>query len=183
MNLEQYVRDATRTESQIEKVTLPDSETFSAALQIFITSGQILDMFKKNIFYGKPIDWECVTHKLGKIEMDAGCGPAGRDYELKIDPRIFHSLIGTATEATELMEALLADMGGEQIDYVNVMEEFGDINWYEAIGCAATNTSFEAILTTNIEKLRKRFPEKYTDEAAINRDLETERDTLEDGLK
>ncbi|KKN35041.1 hypothetical protein LCGC14_0787510, partial [marine sediment metagenome] len=46
MDLNQYVKDAVRTESRIEKVTLLDSETFGAALQIFIRSGQILDMFK-----------------------------------------------------------------------------------------------------------------------------------------
>lgn len=187
MDLNQYVKDAVRTESRIEKVTLLDSETFGAALQIFIQSGQILDMFKKNIFYGKEIDWERVEDKLGKIEMDSGAGFADRKTDLDIDPRMFHALIGTATEAAELMEALLAYTEGEGLDIFNVLEEFGDINWYEAIAIDASNGELEAfgfedVLRTNIEKLRKRFPEKFTSEKAIKRNLEDERETLETGL-
>ncbi len=182
MNLNQYVRDAVRTESQIEKVILPDGETFAAALQVFVLSGQILDMFKKNVFYGKPIDWERVNNKFEKIEMDAGVGVAFREAEVEIDPRIFHALIGAATEATELMQCLIKVLDGKEIDYVNVMEEFGDINWYEAIGCDATGVSFENILTTNIEKLRKRFPDAFTSEKAIERDLDVERNALQTGL-
>ncbi len=187
MDLNQYVKDAVRTESRIEKVTLLDSETFGAALQIFIQSGQILDMFKKNIFYGKEIDWERVEDKLGKIEMDSGAGFADRKSTLDVDPRMFHALIGTATEAAELMEALLAYTEGEGLDIFNVLEEFGDINWYEAIAIDASNGELEAfgfedVLRTNIEKLRKRFPEKFTSEKAIKRNLEDERETLETGL-
>ena len=188
MDLNQYVKDAVRTESQIEKVTIA-SETFVAALQIFILSGQILDMFKKNIFYEKPIDWECVESKLGKIEMDSGAGHSDTHPEvhLEINPRMFHALIGTATEATELMEALLATIEGERLDIFNVLEEFGDINWYEAIAIDASNGELEAfgfedVLNTNIEKLRKRFPEKFTSEKAIERDLDVERNTVQAGL-
>lgn len=185
MNLNEYVQNAVRTESKIEKVTLLDSETFAAALEIFILSGQILDMFKKNVFYGKPIDWERVESKLGKIEMNSGAGFADHKVDLEIDPRVFHALIGTATEATELMEILHDSFeSGEafHLDYVNILEEFGDINWYEAIAIDAMNGDFESILKTNIEKLRKRFPEKFTSEKAINRNLEDERETLETGL-
>ena len=187
MDLNQYVKDAVRTESRIEKVTLPDSELFAAALQIFILSGQILDMFKKTIFYGKPFDGEAVEHKLGKIEMDSGAGFGDHKSDLDVDPRMFHALIGTATEAAELMEALLAYTEGEWLDIFNVLEEFGDINWYEAIAIDASNGELEAfgfedVLRTNIEKLRKRFPEKFTSEKAINRNLEDERETVETGL-
>lgn len=41
---------------------------------------------------------------------------------------------------------------------------------------------FREILYTNIEKLRKRYPEKFTEEAALNRDLDSERATLEEGI-
>ncbi len=182
MNLDQYVQDATRTESQIEKVSLEDAEVFYAALRIFIQSGTILDMYKKNVFYGKEINWEHILHKLEKIEHLSNFFTSGKEDQLNIDPRVFHALIGTATEETELMEALQKSIEGEEIDYVNVMEEFGDINWYEAIGCDATGVSFEDILTTNIKKLRKRFPDKFTSENAIERDLDVERNTLQAGL-
>ncbi len=183
MNLEQYVSDATRTESLIENVTIPDSETFAAALQIFILSGQILDAFKKNVFYGRPVDWAETEIKFEKIEMVSGVGFAGRETDLDVDPRMFHAIIGTATEATELMEALWDDMNGAPLDLVNVLEEFGDINWYEAIASSATGIKLDDVLNANIDKLKKRFPEKFTSDEANNRDLTTERDTLETGLK
>ena len=186
MNLDQYVQDAIRTESKIDKVTISDDKLFLSTLKIFIASGTILDMFKKNVFYGKEID-SIKTYKLLNTITEEKCRQMlykdkGEEITLDVDPRIFHALIGTATEATELMEALEAGIEGEDIDYVNVMEEFGDINWYEAIGCDATEVSFEDILITNIEKLRKRFPERFTNEEAIERNLDEERNILEKGL-
>ncbi len=180
MNLDKYVQDATRTESKIDKVTLSDPELFAFALKTFIASGNILDCFKKNVFYGK--DTQSEMYKWSRAIQYYQYQIQKIDSEPTIDPRVFHALIGIATEAAELMEVLdktLSD--NEDIDYVNVLEEFGDINWYEAIGVDAMGGDFENILTTNIEKLRKRFPEKFTNEEAINRNLEEERKILEDG--
>jgi len=142
----------------------------------------MLDAFKKNVFYGKDIDWKAAgdaIHEIAYISLSQYSTDKGLRAELDIDPRVFHALIGVATEATELMEALSED----KLDYVNILEEFGDINWYEAIGIDAMNGNFEKVLTTNIEKLRKRFPEKFTSEDAIERNLDEERNTLESGLE
>ena len=45
--------------------------------------------------------------------------------------------------------------------------------------CTFNNFDLEEILQTNIDKLRVRFPEKFTKENALNRNLEQERKTLE----
>ena len=185
MNLDKYVQDATRTESKIDKVTLSDPELFAYALKTFIASGNILDCFKKNVFYGK--DTQNEMYKWTRAIQYYQYQIQRIDSEPTIDPRVFHALIGIATEAAELMEALdktLSD--NEDMDYVNVLEEFGDINWYEAIGVDAISShldggrDFESVLTVNIDKLKKRFPEKFTNEEAINRNLEEERKILED---
>ena len=44
--------------------------------------------------------------------------------------------------------------------------------------CNKNNIDFEAILDTNIAKLKARYGDKFTSERAINRDLETERNIL-----
>ena len=186
MNLNQYVQDAVRTESKIDKISLTENNNldpsyFLYALRLFIAAGNVLDCYKKNIFYGKDVEGDVLLHLRGIDYIQYQHN--NTEEEIDIDPRVFHALVGAATEATELMEALLSTINGEDVDYVNVMEEFGDINWYEAIGCDATGVSFEQILTTNIEKLRKRFPEKFTNENAINRNLKEERNTLEEGLQ
>lgn len=68
---------------------------------------------------------------------------------------------GKEMNTDALFEQLLALM----IALVLVAEEFG--------------FSFEGSLATNIDKLYQRFPDKFSQEDAINRDLEKEREILE----
>jgi NTP pyrophosphatase (non-canonical NTP hydrolase) len=68
---------------------------------------------------------------------------------------------------------------GKPLDEVNLKEEMGDLFWYLAIMADTLGVSFEEIQERNIEKLKARYGEKFTDEKAINRNLETERSILE----
>lgn len=183
--LETYVKDATRTESQVEEV-LVNYQLFLSAMTMFIASGNMLDQIKKNVFYNKPFNEDELVAGFGHIvaaldDLKRYVTSKEEDKEanvaLEVNPRMFHAIIGIATESTELLEALNNASG--EIDEVNLVEEFGDLNWYEAIACDAMNVSLEDVLTRNIEKLRARFPEKYNDQDATNRDLEKERNILE----
>ena len=93
--------------------------------------------------------------------------------------RLLHYGMGMVTEVGEYMDALKKNlMYGKPIDKVNLREELGDVLWYVARACTALDISMEAIMDRNIEKLRARFPEKFTAEKALNRDLEKEREVL-----
>ena len=70
---------------------------------------------------------------------------------------------------------------GRDLDVVNVKEEAGDILWYLAILFDELDTTFEEEMDRVINKLRTRFPEKFTESDAFNRDLEQERNVLEKG--
>lgn len=184
MDLKQYTRDAIRTESKIETVTT-NYKTLRTTLSAVIAAGTLLDMIKKNVFYRKPVDQAkfdlCVDKLLSAAwAFDAGEAPLPNveSQEINVDPRVFHAIVGAITEGAELAEALEKIIAGNE-DKVNILEEFGDINWYEAIAVDALDGDFEQILERNIAKLRARFPEKFTSEQAINRDLETERKVLE----
>lgn len=97
-----------------------------------------------------------------------------------VNPRIQHAAMGCVTESAELMDALKKSMFyGKELDIVNIKEEAGDILWYLAILFDELGTDFETEMERVINKLRSRFPEKFTEEAAENRDLETEREILE----
>jgi hypothetical protein len=72
-------------------------------------------------------------------------------------------------------------VGNEPFDAVNLIEECGDVQWYEAMLCRALGTDFDTVQRTNIAKLKARFPDKFTEESANNRDLEIERSILENG--
>jgi NTP pyrophosphatase (non-canonical NTP hydrolase) len=96
--------------------------------------------------------------------------------------RLFHCGIGLATEAGEFLDALKKHIFyGKEIDRVNLSEELGDIQWYSAIGADTLNDTLDNIQDVNIKKLKSRFPDKFTGKDALNRDLDKERDILEEG--
>jgi NTP pyrophosphatase (non-canonical NTP hydrolase) len=96
------------------------------------------------------------------------------------DPRVLHAAFGLVTEAGELLDALKkATFYGKPLDVTNIKEEAGDILWYLAILFDAINTDFSTEQARVIAKLRARFPEKFTENDAFDRDLITERKILE----
>ena len=98
--------------------------------------------------------------------------------------RLLHSVIGMMGELGELAGALEKWIWyGQPFDETNFKEELGDTNWYQAEALNALEAKFEDVLKRNIDKLKARYPDKYTDEAALNRDLEKERTVLEAPVK
>jgi NTP pyrophosphatase (non-canonical NTP hydrolase) len=98
------------------------------------------------------------------------------------DMNLLHAAMGISTESGELMDAFKRKIFyGKPLDVVNVKEEIGDIMWYVAILLRELDLDFHELLQLNIDKLRARFPEKFTEHHALNRDLGAERDILEGG--
>ena len=63
-------------------------------------------------------------------------------------------------------------------------EEMGDKAWYDAIIYRMFDFKLENIFEANIAKLLKRYKKgKFSKDEALNRDLDTERKTLEEGAK
>jgi NTP pyrophosphatase (non-canonical NTP hydrolase) len=97
-----------------------------------------------------------------------------------VTPRIEHAIYGLVTEAGEMMDAIKkSKIYGKDLDTVNLIEEAGDLMWYLSLLSDELHVSFEDIWERNINKLKVRYPEKYTDENALTRDLRTERSVLE----
>lgn len=86
-----------------------------------IYSSDLLDMVKKQIFYGKPID----------------------------------ILAAQSTVAAMRIAVVLGTSGNEASPYM-----------------------FEEVLDANMKKLKKRYPEKFTEDAAINRDVKAEYEAM-----
>lgn len=186
MNLEEFVKDATRTESKIPFV-VTNRDVLSNIISMFILSGQMLDQYKKNIFYKREINNDVLIDNfkaLAEAMTNLSYQFKSNEHQdnndvLVINPRIFHAVLGASTEATELMEQLQHMIEtGEGPDAVNLLEEFFDINWYNAILHDELNTAMEHTLLCGIDKLRKRFPDKFTSEQAIHRDVDAEREIL-----
>jgi NTP pyrophosphatase (non-canonical NTP hydrolase) len=93
---------------------------------------------------------------------------------------ITHMLFGMITEIGELVDIFKKDMAYKKpVDWVNVNEEIGDLMYYVASFCRINYLNLEQIILTNKEKLEARYPEKFTEHHALNRDLDKERKILE----
>jgi hypothetical protein len=98
---------------------------------------------------------------------------------------MLHAAIGMSTEAAELLDALKKHIYyGKDLDMVNIDEELGDSNWYQSLMIHSMrmkkhNVTWEYLWEKNINKLKARYGDKFTSEAAIKRDLTIERKALE----
>ena len=91
-----------------------------------------------------------------------------------------HMILGILTEAGELADVFKKNFAyNKEIDWVNVKEEAGDILFYWASFCRINNIDVNEVLKINVEKLESRYPEKFTEYHANNRDLNKERSILE----
>jgi NTP pyrophosphatase (non-canonical NTP hydrolase) len=91
-----------------------------------------------------------------------------------------HMALGLTTEAGEFADIFKKNLAYQKpIDWVNAKEEIGDAMWYIANFCSINGFDLEEILATNIAKLEARYPEKFTEENAVSRNLNIERKILE----
>lgn len=169
-----YQTEAQQTKSPQFHGNLVSRQIFTNRLIDVILACQNLDVMKKALFYGKANPalasngYTCDNLSL----LNLG------ETQDAID--IVHAIIGKATEAGELCEALVdAVIYNKPFDRTNFVEEIGDGQWYDAIGLNAIGSNFGAAQRINIDKLRARFPDRFTEYDAQNRDLAKERSILE----
>lgn len=91
-----------------------------------------------------------------------------------------HMCLGLQTESAEISDVFKKHIAyGKDVDWVNVKEELGDLMFYVVNMCNINGWDLRDLLQTNIDKLRLRFPEEFSQEKATNRNLELERKILE----
>jgi len=75
-----------------------------------------------------------------------------------------HAAMGLAGEAGEFVDCVKKyAIYGQDLDRENAAEELGDLLWFIALACETLRISMADVANKNIEKLAKRYPEKYTD--------------------
>ena len=98
----------------------------------------------------------------------------------KSNIRLLHAGIGMCTEAGEFIDQLKKHIFyGKPLDRVNLKEELGDLCFYIGVAMDVLETDFDTEQRKNIAKLKARYGDKFSAEAAINRDLDKERKILE----
>lgn len=179
---ETYPQQASRTLSKEWFGKNLDSSYVILTIAQAISALQNLDKVKKQLYYGRDVgDVDFSDTAIARMHGDRSFDKFAKTPEAR---DLLHAVIGKATEAGELLEAVhqvikenkILDVS--KVDEANILEEVGDGFWYDAILCNMFEFSFEDAQKVNIEKLMKRFPEKFSCEKANNRNLKEERKTL-----
>ncbi len=58
---------------------------------------------------------------------------------------------------------------GHKLNKEELIKELGDVAWYLAEAATALDVSLDEVFAANIEKLKRRYPEGFSEEASINR--------------
>lgn len=200
MDRKEFQKLAVRTNSKIDKIELTqrNKTILENTLQSLITITEILDIFKKHIFYGKDINHVALGEHLNAsivynyealfLNQDELHSPDRLNTNIDLDTidldtNIFHALLGTITEHGELAIALSKGINNGDIDLINVCEELGDSDWYKALFYETTGIEWEKVQSMIINKLEIRYKDKiFSEEEAFERDLDTERALLEESM-
>ncbi len=106
----------------------------------------------------------------------------GEPKEL-VNVRVNHAILGIIGECGEISTAFMKGIYyGKSYDKEHLSEEFGDLLWFVAEGLNALGLSMEDVMEANIRKLKARYPDKFTEEAFANRDLEKESKALQNQI-
>lgn len=174
-------------------------QEFKSLVERMIHLGRVTDVFKKQSFYGKPPKEKAFEFSENPyVPHVAGFGAEGEnpatslpktEEQKEVERRyleqavLVHMMVGKMTEVGEMLERLYAYIfKGEDLDIVGIKEEVGDDDFYTAGICRTLGVTLMDIQYANVEKLKERFPDNFTEDAANNRNLEKERELLEKHL-
>jgi len=93
--------------------------------------------------------------------------------------RLLHAAVGMTTEAVEFLEETVDGITNDNLDYVHLLEEAGDVAFYKAIAADVLNVSLDEVQAANNRKLDIRYQQKFSEGQAVNRDLAAERAALQ----
>jgi NTP pyrophosphatase (non-canonical NTP hydrolase) len=177
-----YQQEALRTKSPQFHLS-PKALGYLAGVAAFaVVVGKPADSAKRAMFYGKPMpeDGSFNGHTDQMEQRARDLCPDDNSIREGYDPSHLnadqvHGILGIFTEACELMELLFDSMeSGQPIDRAKLENELGDVSWYHAIACEGAGTTVDNVHDKNIAKLKARYPDKFTSEAACNRDEDKE---------
>lgn len=164
---------------------LKDEKALSDAITSMIYTSRVLGAMKATLFYGK----DFVAPDMKE------CEELTKDFHSDFfsNYQQLHAILGICSEAGELLEDVVKMIAlpdvldvdendrqklSEESYHIlqNMSREMGDIDWYQELFALTTGTPVDLSRRQNIERLQKRYPDKFSTEDAIARaDEEVER--------
>lgn len=185
MESKEYQKKVLRTDvedySGFQQRIRDNKATLHTAVYGFQMTTGALDLLKKKIAYDAQPD------KLFRVDAENTTALLNFQNPVFLDKiadsvelsQLFHYVIGAATEINELMLALTKGAITGNLDKVNVGEEIADAQYYLHAATERLGLDMGDLLAKNIAKLEARYPGKFSNENAVNRDLGKEREILE----
>lgn len=186
MNFEEYAPLAARTAKPLERT----AQIEHAQLGVITEMGELADQVKRHVIYGKDLDITNFVEEVGDVMWYLALLIA----EIGVQPRVINRAIEDAYDEapepdislTEFVR-MLAALGGALAAYKESNENPGQIATLLIGGLVQLLKRFDRQMSeameANINKLAKRYGDKYSDYAAVNRDVEAEREGLEADIK
>lgn len=188
VTLEEYTQDVLRTKADVKDPQERIDHEVEHLFFTIINVCELADRLKRKVFYGKvkEVDQRIKFENIIRFMRTAKRNDAVCD--------LFHGILGALSEIPEIVAAVAYGYNPQR-----VAEEVGDFNWYNAIitrfpkhtvqqhnRLSGSHESLKGlypseILVKNIEKLKKRYPEKFTEKEAIERNDENEEDNSSPG--
>lgn len=158
MNFDEYLSASENTEKKFPEGLAVSARDFNRLVELFGVIGEAageVDNIKKRLIYSSPDLTGLPSVTLTQRQAE-----------------FLHACMGMITETVEIVECVGAEL--KVSSEVHFMEEVGDLMWYLAIFMRNLDLPLEKTLASNIRKLAARYPEKFTNEAAMNRDKAAE---------
>jgi NTP pyrophosphatase (non-canonical NTP hydrolase) len=163
-----------------------------AALGVAGEVGELVDHYKRHIFYGAPIDrvnvieecgdllWFC-TLAYDQVRIDISyaveaCGGASSAYADAAPLALLCRLQGFAAH---VFGCVGMERNNDSPFWYGIRGDVREIVCLVRALLATVGATLEDAMRANTAKLAKRYPDKFTREHALNRDLDAERAALE----
>lgn len=183
MNYIEYQNLANRTFKSLYE---ENSNARHMMMGVITEIGEIIDIYKKNLAYDKPIDevnlseeWADVAWYLANEACRTGVLLNFEDYHLAehyVNCPIEEILMDVVISFKQMQQIRIKTNYNKTITSNNLNALF---NHWVYIGENVLEINTDKALQNNIDKLRVRYPDKFTEKAALNRDLDSERRELE----
>ena len=182
MNNQNYLIESEKTEKKFPDGLKVQQGTLEGTIGLFesvMHMGFLVDVLKKHFIYDKSMDemGDLVEKHLSNLakaqaRMDQDDGEL---IELDQDrAEVFHALLGLVSELSEVIEIVVPYLQGKEMDANHLSEEIADAHWYYSILNRKFNINPDESLSANIAKLKARYPDKFSSDNALNRNLDAE---------
>ena len=181
MDMKQYLVESARTAADVElnRSEFKTNKDILIEMTCLDTATVVADAVKRSLFYGQEVAELVAKHNDLSLDRYTKTVKKSDDLEFKFSKDLLHGALGITGEIGEITQEMIqATIGDRELDKANIKEELGDILWYVAMMARDLDLTFEEIAEANINKLRIRYPKKFTKEDALNRDLEAEEKAL-----